>query len=55
MPAFDCEGALTLIVILEVAAAQVPLVTVQVKVFAPTSKPVTPDVGELGVVIPLPA
>ena len=31
VPALDCEGALTLIVTVEDAAAQVPLVTVQVK------------------------
>ena len=37
-------------VTVEVAAAQAPFVTVQVKVFAPTAKPVTPEVGLLGVV-----
>ena len=31
-PAFDCEGALMVMVTVEVAAAQAPLVTVQVKV-----------------------
>ena len=54
VPAFDCEGALTVIVTVEGAAVHVPFVTVRVKVFAPTAKPVTPDVGELGVVIVAP-
>ena len=49
-PASDCEGALIVIVAVEVAAAQAPLVTVQVKVLLPTAKPVTPEVGLLGVV-----
>jgi hypothetical protein len=53
-PAFDCDGALTLMVTFDVAAAQAPFVTVHVKVFAPTDKPVTPDVDELGVVIVAP-
>lgn len=41
-------------VVVAVAAAQVPLVTVQVKVFAPITSPDTPDVGEFGVVIVAP-
>ena len=52
VPAFDCERALLLIVTVDVAAAQAPLVTVQVNTEdAPTVKPVTPEVGLFGVVI----
>lgn len=35
----------------DVEAAHTPLLIVQRKALAPTPKPVTPDVGELGVVI----
>jgi len=44
------------IVILSVEGAQVPFEMVQRNVFVPTPKPVTPEVGEDGVVIiPAPA
>ena len=45
-----------LIVIASVLGGQVPLVIVHTKVFTPVVKPVTPLVGELGVVTtPVPA
>ena len=39
-----------MIVIASALGVQVPLLIVQVKVFTPVVKPVTPDVGLLGVV-----
>ena len=57
MPALDAVGNWsTLIVIASVLGVHVPLVMVQTKVFTPVLKPVTPLVGELGVVTtPVPA
>ena len=43
-------------VIASVLGVQVPLLIVQTNVFTPVVKPVTPDVGEVGVVTtPVPA
>ena len=39
-----------MIVIASVLGGQVPLVIVHTKVFTPVVKPVTPDVGDVGVV-----
>ena len=57
MPAADTVGSWsTLIVIVSVLAAQVPLLIVHTKVFTPVVKPVTPLVGDVGVVTtPVPA
>ena len=45
-----------MIVTVSLDAGHVPFVIVHTNVFAPTVKPVTPDVGELGVVtVALPA
>ena len=57
MPAFDTVGNWsTLMVIASVLGVHVPLVIVHTNVFTPVVKPVTPLVGELGVVTtPVPA
>jgi len=55
LPALDTEGlASLLIVTLLVEGVQLPLDIVQVKTFAPTVKPVTPEAGEVGFVIVAP-
>ena len=56
-PALDTVGnGSTFIVIVSVLAAQVPLLIDHTKVFTPVVNPVTPDVGEAGVVTtPVPA
>ena len=56
-PAFDVVGEASLVTMtVSFDAAQVPFEIVQTKLFAPTDSPVTPEVGELGVVtVALPA
>ena len=56
-PALDTVGSWsTLMVIASVLGGQVPFVIVHTKVFIPAVKPVTPDVGDVGVVTtPVPA
>ena len=50
-PAADTVGSWsTLMVIASVLGGQVPFVIVHTKVFTPVVKPVTPDVGDVGVV-----
>jgi len=50
-PAFDVVGEASLVTMtVSFDAAQVPFEIVQTRLFAPTDKPVTPEVGEPGVV-----
>jgi len=55
VPATDTEGLASLLIVTELTlGVQLPLDIVQVKTFAPTVKPVTPEAGKVGFVIVAP-